>query len=88
MSICFCMWKIEMYFIAYTKTHITMQNAVQVTSENARQYIGREIIFTTRGQKTIKTILGVSETGKTIHIDHPDLKNQLQIVTRKVYLLS
>ena len=58
----------------------------QVTSENARECIGRDIIFKTRGHYAVKTILSVSESGKSIHIDHPDLNNQLQIVTRKVYL--
>jgi len=62
------------------------EERIQVTPENAKQYIGRNIVFTTRGKKVHKTILGVSSTGKSIQIDHPDLNNNLQIVTRKVYL--
>jgi hypothetical protein len=61
---------------------------IQITPENAKQYIGRDIEFKTRGQKMSKTILDVSETGKSIRIDHPDLNNTLQIVTRKVYLCN
>jgi len=61
---------------------------VQITPENAKYYIGCDVVFTTRGHNETKTILGVSDSGKTIQIDHPDLKNQLQIVTRKVYLLE
>ena len=30
---------------------------------------------------------GISPTGKTIYIQHPDLNNSLQIVTRNVYAI-
>lgn len=59
---------------------------IQVTPEHAHECIGRDIIFKTRGHYMTKTVLSVSESGKSINIDHPDLNNQLQIVTRKVYL--
>ena len=61
---------------------------IQITPENAKYYIGCDIEFKTRGTKIIKTILGVSKTGKSIQIDHPDLKNNLEIVSRKIYLLQ
>jgi hypothetical protein len=62
-------------------------NLIQLTPENATQYIGFDILFKTRKQKIIKTILGVSDTCKTIYIDNPDLNNNLQIVSRKVYVI-
>jgi hypothetical protein len=62
-------------------------NLIQLTPENVSQYIGFEIIFKTRKEHVVKKILGVSETGKSIQIDHPDLKDNLQLVTRKVYVI-
>jgi hypothetical protein len=62
-------------------------NLIQLTPENVSQYIGYEIIFKTRKEHVVKKILGVSETGKSIQIDHPDLKDNLQLVTRKVYVI-
>jgi hypothetical protein len=62
-------------------------NLIQITPENVAKYIGFEIVFKSRKQHIIKKILGISETGKSIHIDHPDLKDNLQIVTRKVYVI-
>ena len=62
-------------------------NTIRLTPENAFQYIGYEILFKTRNNHITKRILGVSDTGKTIQVDHPDLQNQLQIVTRKVYVI-
>ena len=63
-------------------------NTVRLTRENVFQYIGYEIIFKTRGNHIIKRIISASPTGKTITIEHPDLKNTLQLVTRKnVYVI-
>ena len=63
-------------------------NLIKLTPENASQYIGCEVMFKTRKQYVVKKILGVSDTGKSIQIDHPDLKDNLQIVTRKVYVIK
>jgi hypothetical protein len=63
-------------------------NLIQLTPENVSQYIGFEIIFKTRKEHVVKKILGVSDTGKSIQINHPDLKDNLQIVTRKVYVIK
>jgi len=63
-------------------------NLIKLTPENASQYIGCEVIFKTRKQHVVKKILGVSDTGKSIQIDHLDLKDNLQIVTRKVYVIK
>jgi len=61
---------------------------IRLTPENAHQYVGHEIVFKTRNTRVVKRILGVSNTGKTIEIDHPDLRNNLEIVSRKVYVIA
>ena len=58
---------------------------VRLTQKNASKYIGYEILFKTRGNHIIKKILGINNT--SVKIDQPDLHNQLQIVSRKVYVL-
>ena len=60
---------------------------IKLTPNNVSKYIGREIRFRTRGKYIVKTILGVSTTGKTVRIDHPDLQNSIQIVSRKVLVI-
>lgn len=62
-------------------------NTIRLTPANAAQYNGYEILFKTRKNHIVKRILGVSDTGKTVDIDHPDLQNTLQIVSRKVYVI-
>ena len=47
-----------------------------------------DIMFQTRNDYIFKKINSISKTGKSIHIDHPDLNNSLQIVSRKVYVLE
>ena len=58
---------------------------IRLNPQNASKYIGSEIIFKSRGIHIVKKILSVSNT--SIKIDHPDLHNQLQIISRKVYVL-
>jgi len=58
---------------------------IRLTTENANKYIGSEILFNTRGNHIVKKILGVTNT--SVKIDHADLNNQLQIVSRKVYVI-
>jgi len=62
-------------------------NLVKLTPENVKDFIGHEIMFRTRKQHVIKTIIGVSPTGKTIYIDHPDLGNNLEIVNRDIFVI-
>ena len=59
---------------------------LRLTPDNVFQYIGYEIIFKTRNNYIVKRILSVSNTGKSIKIDHHDLQNSLEIVSRKVYV--
>jgi hypothetical protein len=66
---------------------LKMNTSIRLTPENAHQYVGYEIMFKTRKNHVIKRILSVSPTGKTVQIDHPDLHNNLEIVSRKVYVI-
>ena len=58
---------------------------VRLRQKNVSKYIGYEILFKTRGKHIVKKILGINNT--SVKIDHPDLHNQIQIVSRKVYVL-
>ena len=58
---------------------------IRLTPENSSQFIGHEILFKTRGNHIVKKILGVTDT--CVKIDHPDLNDCLQVVSRKVYVL-
>ena len=60
-------------------------NLIRLTPENASKYIGFEILFKTRGNHIVKKI--ISTKNNSVKIDHPDLKNNLQIVSRKVYVI-
>jgi hypothetical protein len=60
---------------------------IKLTSNNVIEYIGYEIIFKTRGNHIIKRIISVSNTRKTIQIDHQDLENSLEIVSRNIYVI-
>ena len=62
-------------------------NTIRLTPTNVFQYIGYEIIFKTRKSHIIKKIISVSNTGKTIQIEHPDLQNNLEIESRNVYVI-
>jgi len=62
-------------------------NLIKLTPENVLEYIGNEIIFKSRKGHIVKRILGVSKTGKSIRIEDVYLKNNLEIVSRKVYVI-
>ena len=70
------------------RMNIDISNMVRLTPENVNEYIGREIMFRTRNDFIFKIIKSVSKTGKTVYIDHPDLQNALQIVSRKVFVID
>ena len=85
---CFFYTKQSTYKPSNERNQTIKMNTIRLTRENAHLHIGDEIIFKTRGNYIIKRIISASPTGKTITIDHPDLKNTLQLVTRKnVYVL-
>ena len=63
------------------------ENLVKLTPKNANQYIGYEILFKSRDKYIVKKIMGVSKSGKSIHIEEPDLQNSLEIVSRNVYVI-
>jgi hypothetical protein len=62
-------------------------NIIKLTPENVFQYIGYEIIFKTHNNYIIKRIISVSKSGKSIQIEHPELQNNLQIISRNVYVI-
>jgi hypothetical protein len=66
---------------------ITPMKLIRLTPNNVRYYIGNEILFKSRGKHIVKIILDMSKSGKSIKIDHPDLQNSLQIVSREVYVI-
>lgn len=61
---------------------------IRITPENANQFEGYEVVFKTRGGNAITRIERVSPQGRTIYVDHPDLKNNLEIVSRRVYVIK
>jgi hypothetical protein len=61
---------------------------IRLTPENAIGHINCEIIFKTRGNHAIKRIIKVSDSGKSIQIDCPDLNNSLEIVSRRIYIIA
>lgn len=60
---------------------------VRLTPGNVSQYIGHNIMFRSRNREVITKIISVSSGLKTIKIDHPDLQNNLEIVSRKIYVI-
>uniref|UniRef100_A0A6C0EHP3 Probable helicase A859L n=1 Tax=viral metagenome TaxID=1070528 RepID=A0A6C0EHP3_9ZZZZ len=76
----------EKYSIELNKNNINKLNRIILTPENVLQYIGYNVIFNSRGKEIKKKILNVSKSNKSIIIDHTDLQNSLQIVSRKVYV--
>ena len=69
------------------KKEYIREDLVKLTPENAQQYTGYNILFKTRKQYIVKQIVGVSKTGKSISIEHPDLNNSLEITSRQVYVI-
>ena len=55
--------------------------------ENVDKYKGYSILFKTRNNYIVKKIINVSKSKKSITIDHLDLKNNLNITTRNIYVI-
>ena len=53
-------------------------NSIQLTQENARKYVGYDIVFRYTNRRVCRQILRVSRSGKTIYIDYPAVDNSLQ----------
>lgn len=71
----------------YGSPVIREDQRIKITPENVEKYIGSQIVFKNReGNENTTVILGVSKNKKTIHVDFPELQNNLQIVTRNVFL--
>jgi hypothetical protein len=81
----------------HKKSH---SNPIRITPANSNNYIGHIIEYTSRNTKKNAIIKGVSSTGKTIYIKEiklnsdmsytevssHDLGNNLEVVSRKVFL--
>jgi len=80
--------KIDKYENQEKRINIDTKKLIRLTPGNVRNYIGMDIMFQTRKVYIFKKINSISKTGKSIHIDHPDLNNSLQIVSRKVYVVE
>jgi hypothetical protein len=62
-------------------------NTIRLTPDNVFQYVGHDIIFRSRNTHIVKRILAVSNKGKCVKIEHPDLQNCLEIKSRNVYVI-
>ena len=60
---------------------------VRLTPNNVNNYLGFNIVFNSRGKNIIKRLNRISETSRTLYIDHPDLGNNLQI-GRRIYAIK
>ena len=60
---------------------------MRVTQNNVHNCIGKQIIFKTRNQYIIKNVIGISESGKSIKIDHDDLDNNINVDGRQIYVI-
>lgn len=58
---------------------------VRLNPQNALTYIGYNILFKTRGKYIVKKIISISNT--SVRINHPDLNNQLEMISRKVFVI-
>ena len=57
---------------------------IRLTPENSSRYIGHSILFNSRGKIQFSKILAVSQTGKTVTIQHQDLEGRL-VYKREMY---
>ena len=62
-------------------------NTLRLTPDNVFQYMNHQIIFKHRNVYIVKSIIDIFNSGKTLKIELPDLKNNLEIVSRKVYVI-
>ena len=60
---------------------------IRLTPFNVQQYVGHNIIFKHGNNLIVKQIARVSNGRKTITIDYPELRNNLEIVKRNVRVI-
>ena len=65
----------------------TTNEVTRITMDLAKKSIGKKVIFLSCGKFLMREVLGVSSTGKTINVDYPKLKNNLQ-TGRAIYILK
>lgn len=78
--------KYYIYITIYSSANNTM-NLIRLTSENSSRYVGHSILFNSRGKIQFSKILAVSNTGKSLTIQHQDLGGRLECVTRAIYVV-
>lgn len=76
-----------MIFTPFIISNHSQMRLQLLESDTADQYVGYNILYKSRNVIKMSTIMGVSETGKTIHVEDPELNNMLQTVTRKIYII-
>ena len=60
---------------------------MRVTSNNVHNCIGKQIIFKTRNEYIIKKVIGASESGKSLKINHEDLDDNINVDGRQIYVI-
>ena len=58
---------------------------VKVDQYNSYKFINQLVIFNSRKNLTEAIVKDVTKSGNTLIIDHPDLNNTVQVVSRNVY---
>ena len=59
---------------------------VRLTPNNVNNYLGFNIVFKYRRKNIIKRLNRISETSRTLYIDHPDLATEKK--EKKKYVIS
>ena len=62
-------------------------NTLKLTPQNVRDFIGYKVILMLGGKYIIKQLLDVHKSGNFIHIEYPELQNQLNIVVHETYVM-
>ena len=62
-------------------------NLIRLTPENSSRYVGYSILFKSRKELKFSKILAVSDTGKSVTIQHQDLGGRLECVSRAIYVV-
>jgi hypothetical protein len=72
---------------SYCYTLTNGMTSERLTPSNAKEFVGRICVFTSQGETRFCFIRNVSDSGKSIGINFPFLRNRLQLVSRCVLVL-
>jgi len=59
----------------------------RITPNNASKYIGHRIMYRIYNTRYTATINGVCLGRKCVYVNHPELKNRLNVLNRKIYVI-